>query len=158
MAKPLISTEILGKTKYYADWRALSEEIEKDAFKATKTEADQNFMPRVRADAPFKSGALRSSIMSVKADGAVYVKIGSGTGRSGENVGRYRGSSPTSAVWYANANHWGRRRLGRGRGMHAIKADPYAVKHIKSRIRAFDSDMKRMTQRNEQKATRRLNR
>ena len=156
--KTLVDIDIRGEAEYNAALKRLNSELTKQVNRAAKEEAERQFLPRIRADAPKKSGRLRDSIKVIGTASKVVVKAGSGSGKKGENKNRYVPGTKTTAVWYADAVHWGRPRSGRGRGHHAIERNPWIHRYIKPRKEAFQRDLQRIVDRFERKATRQLNR
>lgn len=132
-----VSIEITGIPKFNKALKQVSIDLEKDVHRAEIKEARANVRPRVRSQAPSRTGKLRSKIKIVDRDDFVAVFV--------DTV-------------YADAVHWGRRRFGSRRGMHGIRPNPWVDRIAKSRESGFKSDAKKVMNTFEKKATRKLNR
>lgn len=132
-----VSLEFTGLPEFKMAMNQVEELLEKDIKKTEAKEARQNLKPKIRSAAPRVSGKLWSSVRTIITDDFVGVIVD---------------------VPYAVAVHYGRRKSGFGRGMHAIKRNPWVDKITKARRIPFKESMRTTLDRFEKKATRKVNR
>ena len=112
-------------------------DLEEETKKVEKRQARQKVKTQIKSFAPRKTGKLRNSVRVTASDKFTGVVV----------------DSP-----YANAVHYGRRKFGFGRGMHAIRSNPWVDRLQKSLENSLQAALKKMLSSWEKKSSRRLNR
>ena len=151
------TVKITGQQHYFNELNRASRELRKAVNTGAKSAVEDFILPRVLAAAPHRTGRMKETIKVIGTARKVGVKAGSGSGKKGEDQGRYRPGGKSRAVRYAKAIHNGRRQTGSGRGHHAITPNPFIDRVIRENLPQVRQRIKVHIERAEREATRRLN-
>lgn len=132
-----VSLEFTGLSEFKRDLDKSIDDLEKETKKVETKEARQKVRPKIRSGAPSKTGKLRNSVRVIDTEKFTGVIV----------------DAPQ-----ATSVHYGRRKFGFGRGMHAIRSNPWITRMERSLESGLEASIKKMLSSWERKSSSRLNR